>query len=214
MMAPNQKKSPLLRRKSHWFLSCLGMPFMKSSSKSNKGNKSSNNGHRRRLFKLCMPKIRVIIIRRKRVCSFDSKTSPLKPIATQNMIFLEPSKDKHLMLNHASFTIKPKGRDDYHGNQSSILCGEEEAVKKSIQSSRNKVAKDSLKGVSIMVIMLIIMSIWGRLCAILCMSAWLYCVPLLRVFRDATNIKIEMASKLYSKRKRVTLEGLLQSDTT
>ncbi|KAH9612115.1 hypothetical protein KSS87_002595 [Heliosperma pusillum] len=224
-MAPNFKKSPLQRpKKTHWFLGWLGIPFRATSSK-----KASNSGGRpKRLFKLCMPKIKVIIVRKKKV-SFDSKIDYYK--ASKSMMVDATNKVKHVKVKHAStiqeLNIQPKGFNDQHEyksptDQSNTTTKYREqkpspTIEKSID---NKVVKDSFVGVSIMVITLIIMSIWGRLCAILCMSVWLYCVSLLRACRDASpnldNVKKDVASKLYktttNKRKRVTLEGLFQLD--
>lgn len=78
----------------------------------------------------------------------------------------------------------------------------------------SNVSRDSLIGLSIMVVTLIIMSIWGRLYAILCMSAWFYCVPLLRPTRNFNFASNEGKSNLDSTlhNKKVVSKGLLQGD--
>jgi len=71
------------------------------------------------------------------------------------------------------------------------------------------VSKDSLIGMSIMLTTLVIMGIWGKLCAILCMCAWFYCVPLLRVARDFNHNHVprENDRRLYlaSKLRKVAI---------
>lgn len=75
---------------------------------------------------------------------------------------------------------------------------------------------DPVVGMSIIVVTLIIMFIWGRLCAILCTSAWLYFVPRLRAIKndDAATMKIDGDLDLNSQeyKKRVVLEGFLERD--
>lgn len=75
---------------------------------------------------------------------------------------------------------------------------------------------DPLVGMSIVVVTLIIMFVWGRLCAILCTSAWLYFVPRLRALKndDAAMKKINGDLDLNSQeyKKRVVLEGFLERD--
>lgn len=92
------------------------------------------------------------------------------------------------------------------------------AVKQCILTK--KVTKDSMIGVSIMLSMLIILLIWGRICAILCMSAWLYCLPLLRpvnravIVPDHTERKLAIINHSNSEmhKKKIVLQGLLQRD--
>ncbi|CAJ1932961.1 unnamed protein product [Sphenostylis stenocarpa] len=49
-------------------------------------------------------------------------------------------------------------------------------TKTTIRKARN----DGVVGMSVVVVTLVIMIFWGRLCAILCTSVWLYCAPRLR----------------------------------
>lgn len=75
---------------------------------------------------------------------------------------------------------------------------------------------DPIMGMSIIMVTLLIMFLWGRLCAILCTAAWFYFVPMLRnamVFdvgiRSDSNLKsLNMNSEEY--KKRVVLEGFLR----
>lgn len=147
---------------------------------------------------------------------------------------LEATKVHQLKLidHHVSNTQEPKPKvlsneithQDNQSRQKSqsycAACNEEDpATPKAVvkqSCSTSKVTKDSLIGVSIMVAMLLIMSIWGRVCAILCMSAGLYCIPLIQRDRDATvshtntSLDTDLNTKLH--KKKVMLHGLLQRD--
>lgn len=75
-------------------------------------------------------------------------------------------------------------------------------------------------GMSIIMVTLIIMVVWGKLCAILCTSAWFYFLPRLRKSIDSNKVgvnngrlnlaktNIDMNSEEY--KKKVVLEGLLR----
>ncbi|KAF7827869.1 Transmembrane protein [Senna tora] len=77
-----------------------------------------------------------------------------------------------------------------------------------------------MMGMCMLVVTLVIMIVWGRLCAILCTSAWLYFVPRFNkttahegndvVINNTQNSKEEdyLDSEVY--KKRVVLEGLLE----
>lgn len=71
---------------------------------------------------------------------------------------------------------------------------------------------DPLVGMSIVVMTLMIMLLWGKLCAILCASAWFYFVPRLRSEDDVKNGLIQREFNLDSEdyKKRVVLEGFLE----
>ncbi|KAK7308380.1 hypothetical protein VNO77_41984 [Canavalia gladiata] len=78
---------------------------------------------------------------------------------------------------------------------------------------------DPVVGVSVLVVTLVIMIFWGRLCAILCTSAWLYFIPR---FRKRVNenddddpntvktndVDLDLDSEQY--KKKVIMEGLLK----
>ncbi|KAK3024606.1 hypothetical protein RJ639_044511 [Escallonia herrerae] len=75
---------------------------------------------------------------------------------------------------------------------------------------------DPLVGMSIIMVTLAIMMLWGKLCAILCTSAWFFCVPRLKTAMKPSNIIVknvlnssrpDMDSEEY--KKRVVLQGLL-----
>ncbi|XP_030547527.1 uncharacterized protein LOC115753154 [Rhodamnia argentea] len=74
---------------------------------------------------------------------------------------------------------------------------------------------DPVVGMSIILVTLVIMILWGRLCAILCTAVWFYFIPRLRsaterpVSSDGPNVNgPDLNSEEY--KKRVVLEGLLE----
>jgi hypothetical protein len=71
---------------------------------------------------------------------------------------------------------------------------------------------DPLVGMSIVVMTLMIMLLWGKLYAILCASAWFYFVPRLRSEDDVKNGLIQREFNLDSEeyKKKVVLEGFLE----
>ncbi|CAI9097024.1 OLC1v1033312C1 [Oldenlandia corymbosa var. corymbosa] len=75
------------------------------------------------------------------------------------------------------------GGGGYTGETSSSYSPSSQREEKDTRNSRSsKVVAgkfDQMVGMSIIVVTLIIMVIWGKLCAILCTSAWLYFYPLL-----------------------------------
>ncbi|KAM7270964.1 hypothetical protein ACFE04_030178 [Oxalis oulophora] len=79
---------------------------------------------------------------------------------------------------------------------------------------------DPMVGVSIMIVTLVIMVIWGRLCAILCTAAWLYLVPRFRhaaaqFGADGSTTNGKNNSDLISSeeyKKKVILNGFLHRD--
>ncbi|KDP36363.1 hypothetical protein JCGZ_09778 [Jatropha curcas] len=71
---------------------------------------------------------------------------------------------------------------------------------------------DPVIGMSIVMVTLIIMLLWGRMCAILCTCAWLYFVPRLRTQDEigkngAVAVKPDFSSEEH--KKRVVMEGFL-----
>ncbi|KAJ6419599.1 hypothetical protein OIU84_029667 [Salix udensis] len=78
---------------------------------------------------------------------------------------------------------------------------------------QNKKKSDHpLIGMSIIIMTLVIMVVWGKLCAILCTSAWLYFVPRLRSEDTVGNGLISTESFYDSEeyKKRVVLDGFLE----
>ncbi|KAK5838247.1 hypothetical protein PVK06_006975 [Gossypium arboreum] len=74
---------------------------------------------------------------------------------------------------------------------------------------------DSAMGLSIIMVTLVIMLVWGRLCAILCTSAWFYFRSRYRTINNDNNTESVLNSNesdLNSKeyKKKIVLEGLLE----
>ncbi|XP_076945631.1 uncharacterized protein LOC143616783 [Bidens hawaiensis] len=73
---------------------------------------------------------------------------------------------------------------------------------------------DSIIGMSIILVMLATLVLWGKLCAILCTSAWFFIVRRLVAAREHSepppegHNKLDLESKEY--KKKVILEGFLQ----
>ncbi|XP_010688695.2 uncharacterized protein At5g23160 [Beta vulgaris subsp. vulgaris] len=227
-MASNQKTTQQKTPKTNCFLSCFGFSSKTKSFK----NKPKKNGARK-FFKFCWPKLKVLTIERKKFI-FEVKTAALK--ASHNII-LEATKSQQLkQIDHhvVSKTIQPnvpsKGsthQDDENRPTNQSYCAtchndQHPATLKVVKRPTfgNKSTNDSLIGISIMLSSLIILLIWGRLCAILCMCGWLYCTPLLRGDRvvvvtpkNQMNTKLSMQdynSEMH--KKKVVLQGFLQRD--
>ncbi|CAO2814042.1 unnamed protein product [Amaranthus hypochondriacus] len=228
-MAPNQKISQQKRPKTNAFLSCFGFSSKKKPKKGGPGKKF-------KLFKLNWPKIKVITTINKRDMIFDPKSAALK--ASHNimleatkvhqhckLIDHQTTKTQEPMLTIKRITNQQEDKESYPKTESTYCdtCHKKDssapkAVKQCILTK--KVTKDSIIGVSIMLSMLIILLIWGRMCAILCMSAWLYCLPLLRpinravIIPDHTEKKLVIINRSDSEmhNKKIVLQGLLQRD--
>ncbi|CAN1255063.1 Uncharacterized protein At5g23160 [Linum perenne] len=84
---------------------------------------------------------------------------------------------------------------------------------------------DSVVGLSIIAVTLVIMVIWGRICAIVCTSAWLYFIPRLRTTLSEVKVKAKRGKNVGGSggggagefdldsveyKRRVVLEGLLE----
>ncbi|KAJ0446527.1 hypothetical protein HanRHA438_Chr17g0799901 [Helianthus annuus] len=76
---------------------------------------------------------------------------------------------------------------------------------------------DSIIGMSIILVILVILVLWGKLCAILCTSAWFFVAPRLVAVgkrsaadkqRRESGKNLDLESEEY--KKKVVLEGLLQ----
>ena len=75
---------------------------------------------------------------------------------------------------------------------------------------------DTAFGLSVVLVTLVILIVWGRLCAILCTSAWFYLFPRIRRVSENDIIKnmnkasndLYLDSVVY--KKKVILEGLLE----
>lgn len=122
--------------------------------------------------------------------------------------------NKHSSSSSSSgSTVKAKADDDHqHQHQAVILMAS--------NSKKNKKNLDPLVGMSIIVVTLIIMLFWGRLCAILSTSAWFYFFPRFRSSSAAATATttgtgtasiisdLDLNSEEY--KKKVVLEGFLK----
>ncbi|CAH8281713.1 unnamed protein product [Eruca vesicaria subsp. sativa] len=107
-----------------------------------------------------------------------------------------PADDKSV-VNHDTKETKPKdlqvvtterlgsSREDTCperiSNSTRNVKPEMKQMKPSREKSGSRVEKfDPVIGISVIVLTLVIMLVWGRLCAILCTSAWCYLLPRLR----------------------------------
>ncbi|XP_021910635.1 uncharacterized protein At5g23160 [Carica papaya] len=90
--------------------------------------------------------------------------------------------------------------------------------KKEIQNENGEKI-DPIFGLSIVMVSLVIMLLWGRLCAILCTSAWCYCVSCVRtrnqriirndvVLNSESTGEPDLSSSEY--KKKVVLEGFMK----
>lgn len=85
-----------------------------------------------------------------------------------------------------------------------------------MQTTVKKARNDGILGMSVVVVTLVIMIFWGRLCAILCTSVWLYCAPRLGKIgglnddgnpKTTSSNEVDLDSEEY--KKKVIMEGLL-----
>ncbi|KAG6767175.1 hypothetical protein POTOM_028357 [Populus tomentosa] len=68
-------------------------------------------------------------------------------------------------------------------------------------------------GMSIIIMTLVLMLVWGKLCAILCTSAWFYFVPRLRISEDSVSNGLILAESFYDSeehKKKVVMDGFLE----
>lgn len=99
----------------------------------------------------------------------------------------------------------------------------EETGKEKPQEGENKHAKnsESIYGLSILIVTLVIMLFWGKLCAILCASTLLYLIPRLKSEKDRVGVSINSSeSELKqikfnmnideARKKKVVMEGFLE----
>ncbi|KAL6970125.1 hypothetical protein U1Q18_029830 [Sarracenia purpurea var. burkii] len=76
---------------------------------------------------------------------------------------------------------------------------------------------DPVVGMSILMVIVVIMLVWGKLCAVLCTSAWFYFAPRLRNAKGGSNVSEENGSNRLGfglddqeYKKKVVLEGFLE----
>ncbi|KAL4569988.1 hypothetical protein LXL04_025637 [Taraxacum kok-saghyz] len=130
--------------------------------------------------------------------SYPVVSSPLKP------------------LTHSTSLPPPKGKKPSHAPPA-VGGADKGAFEKTLTSAR---PFDSVIGMSVILVTLVIMLLWGKICAILCTSAWFFIAPRLvaggersasstaKKGRQDSHKNLDLESTEY--KKKVVLEGLLQ----
>ena len=76
-----------------------------------------------------------------------------------------------------------------------------------------KSGRHPFAGTSIIIMTLVLLLVWGKLCAILCTSAWFYFVPRLRISEDSVSNGLISAESFYDSeeyKKKVVMDGFLE----
>lgn len=143
----------------------------------------------------------------------DKKHSGRKKESNKNGSSSPPENKTPTATNRADITSVPPHRE----KKTESINVENDDGNVGVKN-QNKEALDSIVGMSIIVVILVLMLIWGKLCAILCTAAWFYMIPRLRTAVDS-NVVVNNALEsdvlnLNSDehKKKVVLEGLLQRD--
>ncbi|XVF01782.1 hypothetical protein REPUB_Repub04eG0118900 [Reevesia pubescens] len=147
---------------------------------------------------------------------------PEQNIILGNRKLLDPTRTGSSLPG--SPNVKPKTQTKLsHTMSSPILEGNQRVrnprIHARIKRKNNEVVEkfDPLMGMSIIMVTLIIMLLWGRLCAIFCTSAWFYFCPRFRTSINnnesmdkstANSNDLDLNSEEY--KKKVVLEGLLE----
>ncbi|MED6217455.1 hypothetical protein PIB30_017897 [Stylosanthes scabra] len=126
-------------------------------------------------------------------------TLPLPPPPHPPTPYYTPSQTRH----GASKKRAEERREEGRGSPS-----DESKVEK-----RERKQKKWVVGMSIITVTLVIMVCWGRLCAILCTSAWLYYIPRFNTSTTASqnddhvDLDFDLDSEEY--KKKVIMDGIL-----
>ncbi|XP_058090289.1 uncharacterized protein LOC131236834 [Magnolia sinica] len=108
--------------------------------------------------------------------------------------------------------LPPGRRKQAHPTGNFRLAGQKHDRKSDIPVGKF----DPVVGLSVLMVILAIMLVWGRTCAIVCTSAWFYFIPCLRTTENSgeaagelpETVKIDVDSEEY--KKKIILEGLLE----
>ncbi|XVE92914.1 hypothetical protein REPUB_Repub01dG0144600 [Reevesia pubescens] len=155
---------------------------------------------------------------------------PEPNIVLGNRKLLDPTRTRSSTSLPGSPAIKPKSKPKTHPKLSHtvslpVLEGNQRVGNprihartnlKELQRKNNEVVEkfDPVMGMSIIMVTFIIMLLWGRLCAILCTSAWFYFCSRFRTtinnndITTANSNDLDLNSEEY--KKKVVLEGLLE----
>ncbi|GAB4850625.1 hypothetical protein Ancab_029934 [Ancistrocladus abbreviatus] len=230
------------KKKVNCFLGCFGFFGEKKKAKTAGGVPG-----RKKYFQLTWPKFRIMKKSAKNAAAVSKSSShegktqrcinrgelPVKP--NQTLPVAEVARAVHLRRKdgigihlESEARVVDQQLVSRKGREREELAGSVESNNKtaagSVQKSRAKVKKrsvdggDAMIGLSIVVVALLILLIGGRLCAILCTSAWVFCIP--RLVRKAVQSNkedanseiqsLELNSESY--KKKIVLKGLLQRD--
>ncbi|XP_006359305.1 uncharacterized protein At5g23160 [Solanum tuberosum] len=143
-----------------------------------------------------------------------SRSVTISSTHNSNQIIKIPTKDKHeIKFSHSKSLPPPKQKNPVTGKK----VNDDE---KSSQRRRERVLShdnfDSIMGMSILMVTLLIMLFWGKACAIVCTCAWFYFLPRIRTKNEAVIAgkidgvagDVDLNSAEY--KKKVVLEGFLE----
>ncbi|XP_059448815.1 uncharacterized protein At5g23160 [Corylus avellana] len=145
-------------------------------------------------------------------CSFGRKIEAIRAGCSQpGSPEPKPKPTRPAAISHSAPLLETKR---VANPSSTIARGTVKKSARKIDGSAEKL--DPLVGLSIIMVTLIIMLFWGRICAILCTSAWFYFVPRLRnvtksddvVEKNPNSLDQDYDSEEY--KKKVVLEGFLE----
>lgn len=142
----------------------------------------------------------------------DKKHSGRKKETNKNGSSSPPENKTPTATNRADLTSLPRHKEK-KTESINVENGDDNVTAK----NQNREALDSIVGMSVIVVILALVLIWGKLCAILCTAAWFYTIP---KFRTAVNSNVTANAQesdvlnLNSDehKRKVVLEGLLQRD--
>ncbi|KAK4373465.1 hypothetical protein RND71_008849 [Anisodus tanguticus] len=128
--------------------------------------------------------------------------------------FINSTKDKHeIKLSHSASLPPPKRKKSAAATATGKVNDERSSQRQEQALSDNF---DSIIGMSILMVTLLIMLFWGKACAIISTCAWFYFLPRFRPENEATVAGkigrvadgVDMNSEEY--KKKVVLEGFLE----
>lgn len=142
----------------------------------------------------------------------DKKHSSRKKETNKNGSSSPPDNETPTTANRADPTSLPPHRE----KKTKTMNGENGDDNVTSVKNQNKEALDSIFGMLVIVVILLFILFWGKLCAVLCTSAWFYMFPRLRTAVDSNAIvnnaleSDELNLNSDEHKKKVVLEGLLQ----
>lgn len=132
-----------------------------------------------------------------------------------HLIINNPTKDKHeIKFSHSKSLPPPKWKKPVAAAAIGKVNDEKSSQQREHVSSHDNF--DSIIGMSILMVTLLIMLFWGKACAIVCTCAWFYFLPRFRPENEAVIAgkvggvagDVDLNSEEY--KKKVVLEGFLE----